>query len=191
MNMKVIVATLLFPVLANAGMGSVMQNLMNEPATLLDVGMVRLAILTTEFKERVGLHWTTEEGEKEFFQAEVNSRYEPDDDRVYVSFLIMNSEATQTQMEEGCGNAMRQMGYWLGKSLPGLFSHVGRVDQSDTQRLHKAFQELVVLRCYVSSGRDTSVGRFWASRSLADPELTRPMGPVVDPLMTESTSNQA
>ena len=51
-----------------------------------------------------------------------------------------------------------------GHSLPPFFSHVG--DQSQWQKLHEAFEELVVLRCYVSSERDTSVGRFWASVAL-------------------------
>lgn len=170
MNIRLLAATLMFPALASATPGAVVRSLMSEPATLLDIGMVRLEILTTEFEKRVGLHWTMEEGEMEFFQAEVNSWYEPDDDRIYVSFLVMNSEATSAQMEEGCGNAMRQMGYWLNKSLPEFFSHVG--DQAEWQELHEAFQELVVLRCYVSSERTTSVGRFWASRALGDPELT-------------------
>lgn len=172
MNMKLLIATLMFPALATAAPGVVMRSLMNEPATLLDVGMVRLEALTTEFERRVGLHWSTEEGKTEVFQADVHSRYEPDDDRIYVSFLIMNSEATPAQMEQGCRNATRQMGFWLGKRLPEFFSHIGRADQSQTLQLHEAFKELVILRCYVSSAHDTSVGRFWASRALGDSDLT-------------------
>ena len=107
--MKKFAAILLFllPLLANAEPGPVTQYLINEPASLLDIGMVRLDTLTTEFEKRVGLHWTVD-GEMQFFRAEVNSRYEPDDDRIYVSFSIANSEATDAQMKEGCEMAMRQ-----------------------------------------------------------------------------------
>jgi len=89
--MKKIIAILLFPILVNAEPGPVTQYLTNERATLLDVGMIRLETLTTEFEKRVGLHWT-ENGEMEFFSAEINSQYGPDDDKIYVSFLIMNSK---------------------------------------------------------------------------------------------------
>ena len=169
--MKTFVAMLLFPIIVTAEPGSVTQYLMNEPATLLDVGMVRLDTLTTEFEKRVGLGWTENE-EMKFFRAEVNVQYEPDDDRIYVGFLIMNSEPSDAQMEEACENAMWQMSIWLRKSLPGLFLHIGYDDPSKPPDLYKAFQEIIVLRCYFSSARDTSQGRFWASRSLGDRKMT-------------------
>lgn len=169
--MKKLIAILLFPMAVNAEPGAVTQYLITEPATLLDVGMVRLDSLTNAFQERVGLHWS-KNGELEAFRADVNSYYEPDDDRFYVSFLIMNNDATYAQMAEGCKMAMDQMGIWLMKSLPGLFLHVAHDNSSRPRDLGKAFQEMFVLRCYVSSARDTSEGRFWASRSLMDRAMT-------------------
>ena len=169
--MKKLLAMLLFPMIANGEPGRLTQYLMNEPATLLDIGMVRLDNLTTAFEARVGLFWTSN-GEREPFRAEVSSRYEPDDDKIYVSFLIMNSEATDPQMEEGCRMAMAQMAIWLNKSGPDLFLHIDYEDPSAPQDQYTAFQQLIELRCYVSSGRDTSQGRFWARRSLQDREIT-------------------
>lgn len=170
MSKQTVLIALLFPVLAGASTEPTLEGLFSEPATLMDVGMVRLEILTTEFERRVGLYWTKDDGEKEFFKAEVNSWYAAEDDRIYVAFLIMNSEATEAQLQEGCNNSMRQMGYWLRKSLPAAFSHVGRVDYS--KHLLQALDERVVMRCYVSSGHDTGIGRFWASKSLGDSNIS-------------------
>jgi hypothetical protein len=170
--MKTLLALLLFPLVANAEPGPTSQFLMREPATLLDIGMARLSSLTTAFEQRVGLSWTADGGRSESFRADINADYEAEDDRIYVSFLIMDSEATKPQMKEGCGMAMNQMAIWLTKSLPGLFAHVGDDRSADAAKPFSALQEMFVLRCYVSSARDTSEGRFWASRSLKDPAMT-------------------
>ncbi len=169
--MNKLIALLLLPFVANAEPGPSTQYLMTEPASLFDVGMVRLDILTTEFQKRVGLSWAASAGSREFFEAEINSDYDRDDDRIYVSFLIMNSDATDAQMEEGCGVAMSQMGIWLGKSLPDLFAPF-RPGSSTDVNLLSSLREVFVMRCYVSSARDTSEGRFWASRALTDRAMT-------------------
>lgn len=172
--MKRIIAMLLLPVLGNAEPGPVTRYLINEPASLLDIGMMRLETLTTEFEKRVGLYWT-ENDELKFFRSEVNSSYEPADDRIYVSFLAMNSDATEAQMAEGCRNAMSQMNIWLMKSLPGLFLHVGDDDPSLPADFYQKLRNMFELRCYFSSAQDSSEGRFWASRTLGtlgDDEMT-------------------
>jgi hypothetical protein len=163
--MKRIFALFLIPLAAIAEPGPVTQYLSNEPATLFDIGMMRLETLTTEFEKRVGLHWT-EGGEMNLFRAEINSRYEPDNDKIYVSFLVMNSTPTEEQMAEGCANAMSQMNIWLLKSLHELFAHTGDVDSSHLPEFHTGLKDMFELRCHFSSGRSTSEGRFWASRGL-------------------------
>lgn len=163
--MRKIIALLLLPLFASAEPGPATRYLVSEPATLLDVAMIRLDDLTDEFENRVGLHWTDGE-ETSWFKAEINSQYEPDDDRIYVSFLVMNSEASEEQMAEGCRNAMNQMNIWLMKSLPGMFLHVGVDDPSVPPDLYTGLKEMFELRCYFSSSRSTAEGRFWAHRKL-------------------------
>lgn len=175
MKTRLLVTALIFPALAAAAPGPLTARLMSEPASLFDVGMLRLELLTADFQRRVGVHWTGADGNPEFFRPAIHAEYDPDQDRIHVSFLVMNSEATPEQMEEGCRHATDQMTYWLGKSLPALFSHVG--DRAQWQEMHGTFREMVILRCYVSSGVDTSIGRFWASRALGESELT--IGPWV------------
>lgn len=172
--MRKTVALLRVPMFANAEPGPTTQYLFDEPATLLDVAMIRLDDLSDEFENRVGLHWT--EGDKmKWFKAEINSYYEPDDDKIYVSFLEMSSEPNEEQMAEGCRNAMSQMNIWLMKSLSSMFGHVGHEDPSMPADFSSGLKDLFEIRCYFSSGRDTSEGRFWAHRklgSLGDNEMT-------------------
>lgn len=165
--MKKGILILLIPLLSPAEPGAVTRYLSSEPATLFDIGMMRLETLTTEFEERVGLHWTEDE-DKRFFRSEINSRYNRANDKIYVSFLVMSSEPTDEQMAEGCANAMAQMNIWLLKSMHELFEHTPSVDSSRPSGFYSGLRDMFELRCYFSSGRDTSEGRFWASRSLGD-----------------------
>jgi len=165
--MKKIIAILLMPLIVGAEPGPVTQYLINEPATLLDIGMMRLESLATEFEKRVGLHWT-DNSEMKFFGASIHPEYEPEDDKIYVYFSVMNSEPTDAQMAEGCENAMMQMNIWLLKSMHVLFAHTGYDDPLRPADFYKGAKEMFELRCYFSSSRDTSQGRFWASRSLGN-----------------------
>lgn len=166
--MKRIVVILLLPIVGNAEPGPVTQYLVSERASLLDIGMTRLETLTTEFERRVGLHWT-DNGEAKLFRAEINTSYEPEDDKIYVHFSVMDSEPTEAQMAEGCENAMAQMNIWLLKSLPGLFTHTAYNDPAAPPDLFRSLVAMFELRCYFSSSRDSSEGRFWASRTLGNP----------------------
>ena len=166
--MRITFALLLIPLFANAERGPTTQYLLSKPATLLDIAMVRLDDLSDEFENRVGLYWTDGDDSK-WFKAEVNSYYEPDDNKIYVSISVMNSEPNQDQMAEGCRNAMSQMNIWLLKNLPTMFQHVGYDDPSLPEDFHAGLKEMFEIRCYFSSGRDTSEGRFWAHRKLGPP----------------------
>ena len=168
--MKAITALLLFPMLAYAQPGPMTQYLTRERATLLDIGMMRLETLTTDFKNRVGVSWT-EAGSPKFSRPEIYTSYEPDDDKIYVDFLVMDSEPTERQMAEGCDSAMTQMSIWLGKSLPKLFLHAGIDDPSMPADSNGTLAKMVEPRCCFSSERDSAEGRFWASRSLTDKEM--------------------
>ena len=53
--------------------------LINEPTTLLDIGMMRLETLAMEFENRVGLHWTDDDGVR-MFGASIHPSYVREDD---------------------------------------------------------------------------------------------------------------
>ena len=158
-------AILLLSSIAAADTGSASRYLAGEPATLLDVGLMRLENLMSEFQSRVGLHWT-DNGDFTFFKAEVSSSYEPNDDKIYVYISAANDEPNTVQMAEGCENAMMQMNIWLLKSLPGLFLHAGQEATSTPPNFNSELLAMFEIRCRFSSRQDSSVGRFWASRTL-------------------------
>ncbi len=163
--MKKLIVFLLFPTLVNANADAVEQYLINEPATLLDVGMLRLENLTNEFEQRVGLHWT--DGDKmKLFRAEVSSHYDDQAGKIYVTISAMHDEPTEAQMAEGCSNATMQMTIWLIKSLPNLFLHKGYEDPSVPPLYSQGLKDMFEVRCHFSSSHDSSQGRFWASRRL-------------------------
>ena len=161
---------LLFPLVALADPSPTTKYLFSQPATLFDIGMVRLDDLTDEFENRVGLHWTNGE-EMKLFKAEVNSYYEPDDDTIYVVFSVANSDANEEQMAEGCENATNQMRIWLRKTLPRMFEHVGSEMENRPNDFNSELSEMIEIRCYFSS-RSSAEGRFWAYRKLDDKEMT-------------------
>jgi hypothetical protein len=163
-------AMLLVPVLANAEVGSTTQHLIGERATLLDIGMMRLETLIDEFERSVGVHWT-DKGNAQYFRPQINTLYDREDDKIYVYFLVMDSSPTDPQMAEGCDSAMSQMNIWLRKALPQLFLHTGYSDSSVPVGLPQELSDMFELRCYFSSGRDSSEGRFWASRTLGDVQM--------------------
>lgn len=172
--MKKIIAILFMPLIVSAEPGPTTRYLINEPATLLDIGMMRLETLTSEFEKRVGLHWT-DNGEMKFFGASIHPTYEQEDDKIYIYISVMDSDPTDEQMAEGCKNAMMQMNIWLLKSMHVLFAHVGYDDQSRPSDFYAGANDLFEIRCHFSSSRDTSQGRFWASRrlgNLGDREMT-------------------
>jgi len=163
--MRKILAMLFFPLVLNAEPGPTTQYLMNEPATLFDIAMVRLDDLTDEFENRVGLHWTDGD-EMKWFRAEINPYYEPDADKIYVGMTLMKSGANRVQMAEGCQYAMMQMNIWLLKSLPRIFLHVDHRGTPSPKDLFSGLTDMIEIRCSFSSGNDESNEPFMAHRKL-------------------------
>lgn len=162
--MKKLIPFFLFPVFVCAEPGPVTQYLMNEPVSLFDVGMMRLARLTSWAESHVGYAWTLR-GKLKPVAKGISAEYSPEDDKIYVYISVMDETATEAQMQEGCKEALHQLQIVVSKSLPGLFQHAGRSDPSEPTALSHTLFEMFELRCYVS-GHDSSVGRFWASQSL-------------------------
>ena len=166
--MKKLLVLLLLPIGANAAPGAVTQQLMNEPASLFDIGMLRLNLLAEDFGHRVGLSWTNGESRKMVQPARVSARYDPDDDMIYVGIMLMDSEPNEQQMAEWCREGIRQMGYWLNKELPRIFMHTD-YDFTEPDDIRSPLVDMFEIRCYVTSSISTAEGRFWAYRKLSTP----------------------
>ena len=163
--MKKLFVLLLYPLCCSADPGPATQYLLDEPATLLDVAMLRLDRFTDEFEKRVGLHWT-KDGEPEFFGASVSASYDEDADEFHIYISSMNSEPSESQMKEGCTNAMYQMNIWLNKSMHRLFEHAGYDDPLRPTDFLVRLSDQFEIRCAFSASDNSSQFRFMASRRL-------------------------
>ena len=160
--MKRLYCLLLLPLCSQAAPGGVTQYLINEPASMLDVGMLRLDNLTIWFRGAVGLYWR---------HVDINSEYDPDTDRIYISISASDTSSTAEQMSDGCREALRQLGIVISKSLPDLFQHVGYRNPMEPKELGSTLHGMVELSCSVY-GRSSSDLRFHATQALGATKMT-------------------
>ena len=168
--MKKLILVFLFPALVWAEPGPVTQYLMNEPASLFDVAMMRLEHLVGYWEKQMTFNYTTA-SQSGSVGGNVNAYYRPEDDKIYVVLSTMDQSATEEQMEAGCRYALAHIRIYVSKSLGELFQHVGYPDSSEPSALYPAVTDMFELRCYVS-GHDSSVGRFWGTQTLRAGEMT-------------------
>ena len=88
--MKRVLLLLLFPLLATADPGAATQYLMNEPASLFDVGIARAQQDLEKTKAAVSSRIARQFGEEIFFIPEI--RYEFDNDLLVFVFNLALSE---------------------------------------------------------------------------------------------------
>ena len=160
--MKRLYCLLLLPLCAQGAPGGASQYLINEPASMLDVGMVRLDNLTTWFEGAVGLYWR---------HVDINSEYDPDTDRIYISISVTDTSSTAEQMNDGCREALRQLGIVISKSLPELFRHVGYRNPMEPKELDSTLRGMFEFSCSVY-GQSSSDLRFHATQVLGATKMT-------------------
>ncbi len=168
--MKKLIFLFLFPVLVWAEPGPATQYLMNEPASLFDVGMIRLHHLIGYWEKQMTGNYKRK-SQSGSVGGNVNAYYRSEDDTIYVVLSAMDESATKEQMEAGCRYALFHMRIYVGKSLHELFQHVGYRKSSEPSSLGSAVRDMFEFRCYVS-GHDSSMGRFWATQALQAEEMT-------------------
>ena len=160
--MKKWIVLMLLPLSAQGAPGNVTQYLINEPASMLDVGMARLDNLTTWFQGAVGLYWR---------HVDINTEYDPDTDRIYISISASDTSSTTEQMNDGCREALRQLGIVVSKGLPDLFQHVGYRNPMEPKELGSTLHGMVELSCSVY-GRSSSDLRFHVTQALGATKMT-------------------
>ncbi|MFT5116022.1 MAG: hypothetical protein ACI9H8_000282 [Lysobacterales bacterium] len=176
--MKKLILLFLIPTLVYAEPGPATQYLMNEPASLFDVGMLRLKHTIAYWERQMTGNYKNKSGGNSI-GGNVNVSYRPEDDKIYVGLSVMDSSATHEQMEAGCRYALRHIQIYVSKSAHALYQHVGYRDSAEPEELDSSVRDMFVLRCYVS-GNDSSKGRFWASQTLGDADMTIGKWPLIN-----------
>jgi len=144
------------------------QNLMNQPASLFDLGMQRLPPNINMFDGfyRAGSH-------NRKASLDLNWRYEREDNRIVGSLSVRDLDSDMTAMNAGCKEVLGQLGIWVGKSLPKIFMHQGWDwdDHTDeTRALDAELREMFVFSCTVY-GQSSTDKRFGGSMTLGE-EMT-------------------
>lgn len=170
LSMRILVLFLLLAPLHSLGESSAaLRYLMNEPATLFDVAMLRLNRVTDYWEEQMVFNFSYA-AKTDRTPGNVNAYYDSNADKIYVELTVMDELASEAQMKAGCRYALRHIAIYVGNSINDIFYHVAEKGSADQRELASEFREVFELRCYVS-GRSSSEGRFWATRSLDSSEI--------------------
>ena len=168
--MKRLILLFLFPVLVHAAPGPATQYLMNEPASLFDVGMLRLQHLIGYWEKQMTFNYRLK-SQSDPVGGNVNAYYQSENDKIYVVLSTFDESATEQQMEAGCRYALQHIRIYVSKNLHGMFRHIGNNDSLEPAELMSAVTDMFELRCYVS-GRSSADGRFWATQTLGANDMT-------------------
>jgi hypothetical protein len=124
------------------------QSLIHEPASLLDITMLRLEDFITWTKPNMALTYRID-SESEVRSIDINAYYQPDEQRIQVSVSLMDTQSTSSQMQAGCDGVLNAININLSKSLPGLFIHVDGSYPPGLSESNANLADLIELSCYV------------------------------------------
>lgn len=158
--MKKILALLVFaPMAAVADHQPEFQSLIDEPANMLDVTMVRLQdfiIWTKPFM--AGEYHSAAKTEKQR-HIDINASYRQDEGVIHISATLMDLQSTREQMEAGCRRVLTMLRINISKGLNHLFSHVDGSFRPSANGQPADLYGMIDLSCHVY-GQSTTDRRF-------------------------------
>lgn len=156
---KLLALFILVPIAAAADHRPEFQSLIDEPADMLDIAMLRLQdfiIWTEPFME--GEYHIAAETEKQL-HIDINAQYRADDGVIHVSASLMDLQSTREQMENGCRRVLTMLRINISKGLHRLFSHVDGSFRPTANGEPADMHGMIELSCHVY-GRSTTERRF-------------------------------
>ena len=156
---------MLIPMLAHADRRAAIQSLLDEPANLLDITMLRLQDFIIWTEPNMALTYRMK-SESEVRSININADYVVESGQIKVSVSVMDTQSTPAQMEAGCDSVLEAIHINLTKSLPGLFIHVDDSYPLELEEMNFNFAELIELSCYVHGTSSTEV-RYRDKKPLA------------------------
>ena len=162
---KLLAILILVPVAAVGDHRPEFQSLIDEPASMLDIAMLRL----DDF-----IFWTKPFMAGEYHSAaktdrqrhiDINANYSEDDGLIHVSASLMDLQSTSEQMEAGCRRVLTMMRINISKGLGHMFSHVDGSFSPSANGQPADLSGMITLSCHVY-GRSSSERRFGGAVSL-------------------------
>lgn len=156
----VLMMLLTVPALLCAEQVPMSSRLSAEPASLLDIGVLRLTRHVEAVEDTVAAAWSLD-GRLPADGWATYVRFDASADRILVTFHAVSEAGEEEELRDGCKSALLTLRSLVWKELPQLFEHVNQDTSRRTDTDRKATANLLELRCYVS-GRDSSDGRLSA-----------------------------
>ena len=146
---------LLFPLIASADPSATTRWLMNEPASLLDIGLLR-AQLTLDDRDRT-LNSFTWHKESEDLRIDSSIGYDYERDLIFVSIILTSADDPKSV----CGTLIREYAATVLVYLEYWFKHSEYSTSSTPDDLISQLQKSVELRCrfFDSQGKQVGVGK--------------------------------
>lgn len=145
------------------------QSLIDEPANMLDVTMLRLQdfiIWTKPFM--AGEYHIAAKTEKQR-HIDINASYRQDDGVIHISASLMDLQSTPTQMEAGCRRVLTMLRINVRKGLNYYFSHADGSFRPTANGKPADQFGMIELSCHVY-GRSSTDRRFSGAMRLHDDE---------------------
>lgn len=145
------------------------QSLIDEPANMLDIAMLRLQDFITWTEPYMsGEYHIAAETDRQL-HIDINAEYRADEGVIHVSASQIDLQSTPEQMEAGCERVLTMLRINISKGLHGLFSHVDGSFQPTANDQPAVLHGMIELSCHVY-GRSTAERRFGAELSLRSNE---------------------
>lgn len=160
----------LIPLAATADHRPEFQSLIDEPANMLDIAMLRLQdfIIWTKPYMAAEYHSAAETDRQR--HIDINAEYRVDEGVIHVSAWLWDQQSTREQMEAGCRRVLTMLRINISKGLGGLFSHVDGAFRPSANGQPADLFGMIELSCHVWGG-DTSDRRFSGRSPRLDKEM--------------------
>lgn len=162
--MKTSIALFLLLAAATTQASPTVQSLKDEPATLFDLGMLRLELSIAHSQELVESLYSRH-AQADPIASWASVSYSVRDDMIRVGAGFMDERSSEEQMEAGCREMLRMWRINVSKTVWRFFAHYGEEHGSPAPPSGPDIYDRIILRCYVS-GNSTADGRFWATMPL-------------------------
>lgn len=171
--MKVLlVLFVLTPLAAAADHRPEFQSLIDEPANMLDIAMLRMDdfIFWTKPYMAGEYHIAAETAKQH--HIDINASYRANDGVIHVSASVMDRQSTREQMEAGCRRVLNMLRINISKGLGSMFSHTDGSFRPSADGQPANLFGMIELSCRVYGSGSTD-RRFSASMPLYhDAEMT-------------------
>lgn len=162
---KFLVLLVIAPLFAAADHRPEFQSLIDEPANMLDIAMLRLQDFIVWTKPYMAAEYHIAAKTDRQRHIDINADYRADEGLIHVSASLFDSQSTSEQMEAGCRRVLGMMRINISKGLGHYFSHVDGSFRPSVNDQPADLLGMIEISCHVYGGSTTD-RRFGGAMAL-------------------------